>query len=50
VIVPAILGWRAIMKGDKEAHRIWMIRFGGSLMGAFWVARIMYLVGDPLFR
>ena len=33
----AVMGVLAIRKGDRVAHRIWMIRFAGSMWGAFCV-------------
>jgi len=46
----AIMGVLAIRKGDAENHRIWMIRFAGSMWGAFWLFRVMLFVLDPIFR
>jgi len=46
----AVMGVTAIRKGDAAAHRIWMIRFVGSMWGAFWLFRVMLFVLDPLLR
>lgn len=46
----AVMGVLAIRKGDHDAHRIWMIRFAGSMWGAFWLFRAMLLVTGPLMR
>lgn len=46
----AVMGVLAIRRGDADSHRIWMIRFAGSMWGAFWLFRVMLFVLDPLFR
>jgi Predicted membrane protein (DUF2306) len=46
----AVMGVLAIRKGDRAAHRIWMIRFAGSMWGAFWLFRVMLFVLGPLLR
>ena len=46
----AVMGVMAIRKGDRVAHRIWMIRFVGSMWGAFWLFRVMLFVMGPLLR
>ncbi|MEH6546897.1 MAG: DUF2306 domain-containing protein [Sneathiella sp.] len=46
----AVLGVIAIRRGDAASHRIWMIRFVGSMWGAFWIFRAMLLVTGPLMR
>lgn len=46
----AIMGIVNIRSGDTAAHRIWMIRFAGSMWGSFWLFRLMLLVTGPLFR
>lgn len=46
----AVMGITAIRKGDVDAHRIWMIRFVGSMWGAFWIFRVMLFVLGPLLR
>lgn len=46
----AVMGVLAIRKGDRVAHRIWMIRFVGSMWGAFWLFRVMLFVLGPLLR
>ena len=46
----AVMGVVTIRKGDKVAHRIWMIRFAGSMWGSFWLFRLMLLVTEPLLR
>lgn len=40
----------AIRRGDREAHRIWSIRFVGSMWGAFWLFRVMLVFTGPLLR
>lgn len=46
----AVMGIAMIWKGDAERHRIWMIRFVGSMWGSFWIFRVMLFVLDPLLR
>ena len=46
----AVMGVLAIRRGDRVAHRIWMIRFAGSMWGAFWLFRVMLFVFGPLLR
>ena len=46
----AVMGILAIRKGDADTHRIWMIRFVGSMWGAYWLFRVMLFVLDPLLR
>ena len=46
----AIMGVVTIRRGDRAAHRVWMIRFAGSMWGAFWLFRVMLVVTGPLFR
>ena len=46
----AVMGVLAIRRGDRVAHRIWMIRFAGSMWGAFWLFRVMLFVMGPLLR
>ena len=46
----AVMGVAEIRKGDTKAHRIWMIRFVGSMWGAFWLFRVMLFVLGPLLR
>ena len=46
----ALMGIRAVRAGDAGAHRTWMIRFAGSMWGAFWLFRVMLFVLGPLLR
>ncbi len=46
----AVMGIVAIRGGDASAHRIWMIRFAGSMWGAFLIYRLMLFVTGPLLR
>ncbi|MBT8446539.1 MAG: DUF2306 domain-containing protein, partial [Gammaproteobacteria bacterium] len=46
----AVRGIIAIRSGDSDTHRIWMIRFAGSMWGAFWLFRVMLFVLGPLLR
>jgi len=46
----AVMGILAIRGGNAASHRVWMIRFVGSMWGAFWIFRIMLLVTGPLLR
>ncbi len=46
----AVMGVLAIRNGDRAGHRIWMIRFAGSMWGAFWLFRVMLFVLGPLLR
>ena len=50
VYASAVMGVLAIHRGDAASHRIWMIRFAGSMWGAFWLFRVMLFVLDPLLR
>lgn len=46
----AVMGVLAVRRGDRVAHRIWMIRFAGSMWGAFWLFRVMLFIMGPLLR
>lgn len=46
----AVMGVVTVRKGDRAAHRIWMIRFAGSMWGAFWIFRLLLIVTGPLLR
>lgn len=46
----ATMGVLAIRNGDHETHRIWMIRFAGSMWGSYWIFRVMLLVLGPTLR
>jgi hypothetical protein len=46
----AVMGVLAIRRGDVENHRIWMIRFAGSMWGAFWLFRVILFVMGPVLR
>ena len=46
----AVMGLVAIRGGNPEGHRIWMIRFVGSMWGSFWLFRVMLFVLGPLLR
>lgn len=46
----AAMGVFAIRGGNAVSHRTWMIRFAGSMWGAFWIFRIMLLFTGPLLR
>lgn len=46
----AVMGVLAIRRGHRALHRIWMIRFAGSMWGAFWLFRLMLIVTGPLLR
>ncbi len=46
----AVMSVAAIRKGDAATHRVWMIRFVGSMRGAFWLFRVMLFVLGPLLR
>jgi len=46
----AVMGVLAIRRGDVADHRIWMIRFAGSMWGAFWIFRVILFVMGPLLR
>ena len=36
--------------GDIAGHRIWMMRYLGSMWGAFWLFRVMLFVLGPILR
>lgn len=36
--------------GDINSHRVWMMRFLGSMWGAFWLFRVMLFVLGPILR
>jgi hypothetical protein len=40
----------AIRRGDLVGHRMWTVRFAGSMWGAFWLFRVMLFVLGPLLR
>lgn len=46
----AVMGVVAIRDGKAESHRVWMIRFAGSMWGAFWIFRILLVATGPLLR
>lgn len=46
----AVMGLAKIRQSDMASHRIWMIRFAGSMWGSFWLFRVMLFVLDPLLR
>ena len=46
----AVMGVIAIRGGNASAHRIWMIRFAGSMWGAFLIYRLLLFVTGPLLR
>ena len=46
----AVMGIVSIRRRDFESHRIWMIRYAGSMWGAFWLFRVMEFVLGPLLR
>ena len=46
----AVMGVRTVRRGDTAAHRIWMIRYAGSMWGAFWLFRVMLVATGPLLR
>ena len=46
----AVMGVLAIRRGDITSHRIWMIRFAGSMWGAFWLFRVILFVMGPVLR
>ncbi len=46
----AIMGLVSIRQRDFQAHRTWMIRYAGSMWGAFWLFRVMEFVLGPLLR
>ena len=46
----AIMGLVSIRRRDFDSHRKWMIRYAGSMWGAFWLFRVMEFVLGPLLR
>lgn len=44
------MGAIAALRGDANGHRVWMIRFIGSMWGSFWLFRVMLFVLGPLLR
>jgi len=46
----AIMGLVGIRRRDVASHRKWMIRYAGSMWGAFWLFRVMEFVLGPLLR
>lgn len=46
----AVMGVVAIRNGNAATHRVWMIRFAGSMWGAFWVFRVLLIATGPLLR
>jgi hypothetical protein len=46
----AVMGVVHARRGDPAQHRVWMIRFVGSMWGAFWLFRVMLFVLGPLLR
>ena len=50
VVTCAVMGLVNIRRRDFEGHRKWMIRYAGSMWGAFWLFRVMEFVLGPLLR
>ena len=46
----AVMGIVSIRRRNFDAHRTWMIRYAGSMWGAFWLFRVMEFVLGPLLR
>jgi hypothetical protein len=46
----AIMGIVSIRRRDFATHRKWMLRYAGSMWGAFWLFRVMEFVLGPLLR
>ena len=46
----AVMGIVSIRRRDFTSHRTWMIRYAGSMWGAFWLFRVMEFVLGPLLR
>lgn len=46
----AVMGIVSARRRDFDAHRTWMIRYAGSMWGAFWLFRVMEFVLGPLLR
>jgi hypothetical protein len=46
----AIMGIVSIRRRDFASHRKWMLRYAGSMWGAFWLFRVMEFVLGPLLR
>ncbi len=46
----AVMSVMKIRNGDVAAHRIWSIRYAGSMWGAFWLFRVMLFVLGPFTR
>ncbi len=46
----AVMGIVSIRRRDFDAHRKWMLRYAGSMWGAFWLFRVMEFVLGPLLR
>ncbi len=45
-----LIALRAIRRGEAAEHRKWMIRWAGSMWGAFWLFRVLLVVTGPLLR
>lgn len=41
---------RTARAGDIASHRVWMMRFLGSMWGAYWLFRVMLFVLGPILR
>lgn len=41
---------RTARAGDIVSHKIWMMRYLGSMWGAFWLFRVMLFVLGPILR
>ncbi len=46
----AIMGVVTAGRGQVAQHRVWMIRYAGSMWGSFWLFRVMLVVTGPLLR
>jgi hypothetical protein len=45
-----IMGIYHALRQNYILHRKWMIRYIGAMWGAFWIFRVMILIGGPLLR
>jgi len=41
---------RSIRAGDTRSHKMWSIRYAGSMWGAYWLFRVMLFTLGPILR
>mmetsp|Transcript_11863 Transcript_11863/g.17765 ORF Transcript_11863/g.17765 Transcript_11863/m.17765 type:complete len:300 (+) Transcript_11863:54-953(+) len=50
VLFTGLMTAKAAIFQQLHLHRIWSIRYAGSMYGSFWIFRLTLLLLDPIFR